>query len=354
VKAGVAVDMAEREKVYRGKSDGGDDEGVAVCAVLVEDRYMALAVEAIVHRKIRHAMVPGRSDVAWPRGVNHLLFGGTCSSVLSEWDAPAHGNSFMEVVVAAQALGELVLECARSMTRKLSPDSAAPEPVKRVLAFADPDAQRFKSVAILPTRLFQRAPSSMDVQKPRKPQEPQVMEILKKIVIFTGRMQDTVSLRRLSDTICQQYIHVQPKLIKSAMVELGATFVPAIFEDYSIRSGFRGACIPVDNADRSRRQAGRTDEDCLMDTLVFTQNKKDVLHIAALWELGRHLKLSVNRDVVTQRLIQGGALWSNNAVDASGKRSRGYTKLKVAQAATPITQHTQATQSSPGPGQIAA
>ena len=222
VKVGVAVDLAEREQAYKTESSDGGDDGVTVCAVLVEDRYMALAIEASVHCKIRDAMVAIQTDMAWPRGVNHLLSGN--SSVNSEWSVPTHSRPFKEVVCAVKALGDLMLESARNISRTLSPRSVVPDLVKLQLALADTEAQRFRTVQRMPERMVQRAPRARQRAQPmeRPRWHIRATDVIVGMLEFTQDEKDVLHHAQVRDLAQASELKVRRKTIRKALELRGA------------------------------------------------------------------------------------------------------------------------------------
>ena len=67
----------------------------------------------------------------------------------------------------------------------------------------------------------------------------------------------------------------------------------------------------------------------LWSMFAGTNSASDVVHNSSLMKRVRAFKLKLSRDKIRQQVEKMGGKWSNNAVDASGKRSRGYTNLRV-------------------------
>jgi hypothetical protein len=74
---------------------------------------------------------------------------------------------------------------------------------------------------------------------------------------------------------------------------------------------------------------GRNELATLWSMFAATTDPKDVIHIKDVMERVRAFKLALGRDKVRQHLEKMGAKWSDNAVDAAGKRSRGFLKVRV-------------------------
>lgn len=312
VKVGVSVDLAEREKAYRGGLGGEhNDGGVAVYAVLVEDRYSALSIEACVHRKIRHAMVES-GDTAWPHAVNHVLAGGTSASL------PRSSGSFGELVQSTVSLAQCVLEGARAMR---SSTSTAPDPAALVLAFPDMLAQRFRPLGYLPVRMVP-LPANAQATMAKTALVQSVFDHLQTVVEISGDPRHFVSLQQLSDEF--EDVRVTSALIASAMVTLGAE-EHRLSAYYGVDQGFRGAKI-----------AGEPSPvEVLNAMFAFTADPADVVHHSTLRKVVSDSKVQLSRDDVREIIDATGAQWSNNAVDRQGKRSRGYTGIVVITVDTP-------------------
>ena len=142
------------------------------------------------------------------------------------------------------------------------------------------------------------------------------MELIRPIVRVTGSASDTVSKACLVDEV---YVSIEG-VLGDAMLRLGAERDPSAPNAVvPTPTGFQGARVPA-----------RADADKLMSMFRFTNNPADVVHNSRLFKMVRGARLaSLTRGRVRQLMEGGGARWSNNAVDSSGKRSRGYVNVAV-------------------------